>query len=112
MPVLNRISHSSHSHRIHIADLPAVNATLNAIAASCCVRLRADPPRPHRAAPRFMLAAFATSALFLVCYVIYHANVGSRAVHRAGADSDRLLHDPDHARRARGRRSCRWRSSR
>jgi putative membrane protein len=27
---------------------------------------------------RFMLGAFATSALFLVCYVIYHANVGSR----------------------------------
>jgi putative membrane protein len=28
---------------------------------------------------RFMLAAFATSALFLVSYVIYHANIGSRA---------------------------------
>ena len=31
--------------------------------------------RAHR---RFMLAAFSTSALFLVSYVIYHANVGSR----------------------------------
>ncbi len=27
---------------------------------------------------RFMLAAFSTSALFLVSYVVYHANVGSR----------------------------------
>jgi putative membrane protein len=27
---------------------------------------------------RFMLAAFATSALFLVSYVVYHANVGSK----------------------------------
>ena len=27
---------------------------------------------------RFMLAAFATSALFLVSYVTYHANIGSK----------------------------------
>jgi putative membrane protein len=27
---------------------------------------------------RFMLAAFATSTLFLVSYVIYHANIGSK----------------------------------
>ena len=32
-----------------------------------------------------MLAAFATSALFLVCYVIYHANVGSRPFPGQGA---------------------------
>jgi uncharacterized membrane protein YozB (DUF420 family) len=64
---------------IAIADLPAVNATLNAIAAvflTCgWVMIRRRRIEAHR---RFMLAAFATSALFLVSYVIYHANVGSR----------------------------------
>jgi putative membrane protein len=62
-----------------IADLPAVNATLNGIAAVLLTigwmlvrRRRFDS---HR---RVMLAAFTTSALFLISYVIYHANTGSR----------------------------------
>jgi uncharacterized membrane protein YozB (DUF420 family) len=62
-----------------VSDLPAVNATLNAIASIFLVigwmlikRGRRDQ---HRVA---MLAAFATSTLFLVGYVIYHYNVGSR----------------------------------
>ena len=62
-----------------VTELPAVNATLNAIAAVLLIygytlirRRRIDQ---HR---RVMLAAFATSALFLVSYVIYHANAGSR----------------------------------
>ena len=62
-----------------IADLPAVNATLNGIAALLLVvgwvlvrRKRFDA---HR---RVMLGAFSTSVLFLVSYVIYHANIGSR----------------------------------
>lgn len=62
-----------------ISDLPAVNATLNAIAAVLLmygyVLIRRRRFEQHR---RVMLAAFATSALFLVSYVIYHANVGSR----------------------------------
>ena len=59
--------------------LPTVNATLNGIAATllaagyvCIRRGRIDL---HR---RCMLAAFATSALFLVSYLVYHAQVGSR----------------------------------
>ena len=64
---------------IAIADLPAVNATLNAIAAvllTCgYVMIRRRRLDTHR---RFMLAAFATSALFLLSYVIYHANIGSK----------------------------------
>lgn len=64
---------------IAIADLPAVNATLNAIAAvllACgYVMIRRRRIEAHR---RFMLAAFAVSALFLACYVVYHANIGSR----------------------------------
>jgi uncharacterized membrane protein YozB (DUF420 family) len=64
---------------LQITDLPAVNASLNAIAAvllvSGYVMIRRGHIQAHR---RFMLAAFATSALFLVSYVIYHANIGSR----------------------------------
>jgi uncharacterized membrane protein YozB (DUF420 family) len=59
--------------------LPTVNAILNAIAAillACgYVMIRSGRIQAHR---RFMLAAFSTSALFLVSYVVYHANVGSR----------------------------------
>ena len=65
--------------------LPAVNATLNAIAAVLLVigyiliiRRRIDA---HR---RVMIAAFTTSSLFLVCYVIYHAQVGSVPFTRQG----------------------------
>jgi uncharacterized membrane protein YozB (DUF420 family) len=62
-----------------VADLPAVNATLNAIAAILLVTgyllIRQRRWRQHRAV---MLAAFTTSVLFLISYVIYHANAGSR----------------------------------
>ena len=62
-----------------VADLPALNATLNAIAAVLLVigyvLIRRRRIRQHR---RVMLAAFTTSALFLVSYVTYHANAGSR----------------------------------
>ena len=61
-----------------VADLPAVNATLNAIAAILLVTgyilIRQRRWRQHRAV---MLAAFTTSSLFLISYVIYHANAGS-----------------------------------
>lgn len=62
-----------------VQDLPALNATLNAIAAALLVTgyvmIRRGRIEQHR---RAMLAAFATSALFLTSYLIYHANVGSR----------------------------------
>ena len=32
-----------------------------------------------------MIAAFATSTLFLICYLIYHANIGSRPFPGRGA---------------------------
>ena len=69
-----------------ISQLPAVNATLNAIAAvllACgYVMIRRGRIETHR---KFMLSAFATSALFLVSYVVYHANVGSRPFEGQGA---------------------------
>jgi protoheme IX farnesyltransferase len=61
-----------------IQDLPAVNASLNALSTVFLVigfaLIRARRIAQHRAA---MLAALGTSALFLVCYTIYHAQVGS-----------------------------------
>src|SRR6185295_15633509 len=63
---------------ISICDLPAVNATLNATAAVLLVwgyiLIRRRSIAMHR---KVMLAAFATSSLFLVCYLVYHFNVGS-----------------------------------
>lgn len=64
---------------MQISDLPALNASLNALSALCLtfgyffIRRR-DRVNHQRA----MMAALGTSALFLVSYVIYHANVGSR----------------------------------
>jgi uncharacterized membrane protein YozB (DUF420 family) len=59
--------------------LPAVNATLNAIATILLlcgfVMIKRGRIDVHR---RFMLSAFAMSVLFLISYVIYHMNVLSR----------------------------------
>jgi putative membrane protein len=69
-----------------IAWLPAVNATLNAVAAVLLVcgyvMIKRGRWETHR---RFMLSAFATSALFLISYVVYHANVGSKPFGGQGA---------------------------
>ena len=69
-----------------VTDLPAVNATLNGIAAVLLVvgwvLIRRRHCDAHR---RVMLAALATSALFLASYVTYHANVGSRPFPGQGA---------------------------
>lgn len=68
-----------------IGDLPALNATLNAIAATLLVTgyvlVRRGHVQQHR---RVMLAAFATSTLFLISYLTYHANAGSRPFPRHG----------------------------
>ena len=58
--------------------LPTVNASLNALStvllASGWIFIRRREIARHRAC---MLAAFATSALFLTSYLVYHAEVGS-----------------------------------
>jgi uncharacterized membrane protein YozB (DUF420 family) len=63
---------------IDYTALPALNATLNAISTIFLVVgwtfIKRRDMRRHRAC---MLAAFATSALFLTSYLVYHANVGS-----------------------------------
>ena len=62
-----------------IADLPALNAILNGTAAIFLVTGYILIRRGERALhKRSMLAALTTSALFLISYVVYHANAGSR----------------------------------
>jgi len=62
-----------------VYDLPAVNATLNGISAVLLVigflLIRRQRIRQHR---RVMLGAFTVSCLFLIGYVVYHYNVGSK----------------------------------
>ena len=61
-----------------VTDLPAVNATLNATSAVLLLfayaAIRRHDVQRHRT---LMLATAATSALFLVSYLVYHAHVGS-----------------------------------
>jgi uncharacterized membrane protein YozB (DUF420 family) len=62
-----------------VYDLPALNASLNAMAATCLlvgyVLIRRGNREAHRNA---MVAALAFSAAFLTSYLVYHYHVGSR----------------------------------
>ena len=68
-----------------VSDLPAVNATLNATCAVLLVigwiLIKRGRIRQHRAV---MIAAVCVSALFLVSYLVYHAQVGSVRFTRTG----------------------------
>jgi uncharacterized membrane protein YozB (DUF420 family) len=67
-------------------DLPALNALLNATSAVFLsigwLLIRRRKIEAHRLC---MLSAFAVSALFLISYVVYHANVGSVPYQGQGA---------------------------
>jgi uncharacterized membrane protein YozB (DUF420 family) len=71
---------------LELSDLPALNATLNAVSASFLIAgfvlIKRGRWQQHR---RCMLGALASSSLFLISYVIYHANVGSRPFTGTGA---------------------------
>jgi putative membrane protein len=64
---------------MQLTDLPALNAVLNGTAAAFLavgyIQIRRGHAETHK---RCMLAALATSAIFLISYVVYHANAGSR----------------------------------
>ena len=64
---------------ITVSDLPALNATLNGIAAILLsagyLLIKRGDRRRHQWC---MLGALTTSALFLVSYVTYHLHAGSR----------------------------------
>jgi len=66
--------------------LPAVNATLNAISGTFLligyVLIRRRRINAHRNA---MLGAFASSTVFLITYLVYHAHAGSRPFTGQGA---------------------------
>ena len=74
-----------------IADLPALNATLNATSAILItigwILIRRGQWRQHRA---FMIAAFCTSVLFLISYLTYHAHIGSK--HFTGQGAIRVVY--------------------
>ena len=61
-----------------LTDLPTLNALLNTVSAVLLISgytlIRRGKVQAHRTC---MLAAFATSTLFLISYLVYHANVGS-----------------------------------
>ncbi|HEY3044407.1 MAG TPA: DUF420 domain-containing protein [Vicinamibacterales bacterium] len=68
-----------------VHDLPAVNASLNALSGILLltgyVMIRTRRIQQHR---RCMIAAFITSSVFLICYIVYHAQVGSVPFTRQG----------------------------
>ena len=69
-----------------VRDLPALNAVLNATSAVLLLvgwrLVRGGRLEAHR---RVMLAAVTSSTLFLVSYLVYHAQVGSVRFQGAGA---------------------------
>jgi len=70
---------------VTINELPAVNATLNALSAVLLITgyvlIRLRRIDQHR---RIMIAAFVTSSLFLISYIVYHSQVGSVRFTRQG----------------------------
>jgi putative membrane protein len=70
---------------VTVHDLPAINATLNALSGVLLLAglafIKTRRIAYHR---RCMIAAFTTSSLFLVCYIAYHAQVGSVRFPRQG----------------------------
>jgi uncharacterized membrane protein YozB (DUF420 family) len=71
---------------LSVSDLPLVNASLNGVATVLLivgyVCIRRQRIAAHRAV---MIAAFSTSVAFLISYLIYHANAGSRPFPGRGA---------------------------
>ena len=63
---------------MNVHSLPAVNASLNFLATILLLTgywlIRQGKRELHR---KVMTSAFAVSILFLICYVVYHAQVGS-----------------------------------
>jgi uncharacterized membrane protein YozB (DUF420 family) len=70
---------------VTVHDLPAVNATLNGVSGVLLLAgyalIRTRRIALHRAV---MITAFVTSSIFLVCYIVYHAQVGSVRFTRQG----------------------------
>lgn len=74
-----------------IQQLPAVNASLNALSTLLLITgyllIRARRFKAHR---NVMVAALVSSTLFLVCYLVYHAHIGSK--HFPGTGTARTVY--------------------
>ena len=85
LPILWALLVFDHRASMSVTDLPALNATLNAISTVLLVTgyvfIRRGDRQKHKAC---MIAALVVSALFLTSYVIYHAQVGSVPFKRTG----------------------------
>jgi uncharacterized membrane protein YozB (DUF420 family) len=68
-----------------VTDLPALNASLNALSTvfltTGYVMIKQGQRARHKAC---MIAALVTSSLFLISYVVYHAQIGSKPFERSG----------------------------
>ena len=68
-----------------VHSLPAVNASLNATATVLLVTgyslIRARRVTAHK---KVMLTTFAVSVAFLICYLVYHSQVGSVRYQKTG----------------------------
>src|SRR5271165_5120242 len=68
-----------------LRDLPAVNATLNGTAAILLLWGRSLISQGKREQhKKVMIAAFGVSIAFLICYLVYHAQVGSVPYQKTG----------------------------
>jgi uncharacterized membrane protein YozB (DUF420 family) len=69
-----------------LTDLPLLNASLNATSAVLLTTgwffIRSGRVTEHR---RCMISAFVTSSLFLISYVVYHVQIGSKPFPGTGA---------------------------
>jgi uncharacterized membrane protein YozB (DUF420 family) len=76
---------------VTVSDLPALNASLNAtcfvLLTTGYVLIRRGRVAQHRAV---MIAAFCTSVVFLISYLTYHAQIGSK--HFPGEGAIRILY--------------------
>jgi uncharacterized membrane protein YozB (DUF420 family) len=76
---------------VTVSELPALNATLNAtcfvLLTTGYVLIRRGRVTQHRAV---MIAAFCTSVVFLISYLTYHAQVGSK--HFEGVGTIRIVY--------------------
>jgi uncharacterized membrane protein YozB (DUF420 family) len=76
---------------VTVSDLPALNATLNAtcfvLLTTGYVLIRRGRVAQHRAV---MIAAFCTSVVFLISYLTYHAQIGSK--HFEGPGTIRIVY--------------------
>ncbi len=90
-PVLRLVQGSLPAAAPPVPFLPTLNATLNATSAVLLTTgyffIRSGNVRVHR---RFMLSAFVSSSLFLISYVVYHAQAGSK--HFPGTGLARTLY--------------------